>query len=121
MTSISDTPYLDLAVKATTATTRTAVALGVPTYLFFNLKTPPQSSTSQLLVGSIVILSAPSTLYCALGALEGFARACGHCFKAVTGNNAELSWDRYAKGKNNSSWTCPRHFISSQWIRHHDQ
>jgi hypothetical protein len=99
MSSISDTPYRDLAVKATTFATRATVAVAVPTFLFLKLDSMPtlQSPPVKLAAAAVAILSAPATFYCALGAIEAFARACGHCFKAVGGSNPGLNWDLSAK------------------------
>jgi hypothetical protein len=99
LSTVSDTPYRDLAVKAATFATRVTVAVGIPTLLFLKLDSLPTLSSppGKLAAASLVILSGPSTLYCALGALEGFVRACGYCFKAVRGNSAELNWDLCAK------------------------
>ncbi len=57
-------------MSLTTYTVRSAVALGVPVYMAFN--------SSPRIGASVVVLSAPSTLYCALGAIEGVVRSCGY-------------------------------------------
>jgi hypothetical protein len=99
MTSISDTLYIDRAVKTVTFVTRAAVAVGIPTYIFLKLNSLPtlRSPPGKLIAASFVVLSTPSTLYCALGAIEGFVRACGHCFNSFTQQNRDFHWDKFSK------------------------
>lgn len=99
MTAISSTSYSDQAVKAATFATRVVVAMGVPAYIFFKLDSIPtlQSSPGKLIAASVVILSTPSTLYCAFGAMEGFIRSCGHYFHYMTQENSDFHWDKFSK------------------------
>lgn len=99
MASVSNTSFIDRVCQAATFATRATVAVGVPAYLFFQLDSLPtlKSPQSKLIAASVVVISTPSTLYCALGALEGFVRSCGHCFNSMTKANSALHWDKFSK------------------------
>jgi hypothetical protein len=99
MAAISRTPHLDRAINTATILTRTAVAVGVPLYLYLNLDFIPtlHSPPAKLIAGSVAMLSAPSTLYCALGALEGVVRSCIQYFNYHTGTNPDFQWDQFSK------------------------
>jgi hypothetical protein len=99
MASVSRTPFIDRVCQAATFATRATVAVGVPVYLFFQLDSLPtlKSPPSKLIAASVVVISAPATLYCAFGALEGFVRSCGHYFNYLSKNNSSLHWDKFCK------------------------
>ena len=96
MATVSRTPYTDRAVQAATFATRAVVAAGIPAYLFFTF-TSIQSPSARLIGASIAVLSAPSTLYCALGALEGVVRSCKCYFDYRTKDNPDFQWDQFTK------------------------
>lgn len=99
MAALSRTPHLDRAINTATILTRTAVAVGVPLYLYLSLNSIPtlQSPPAKLLAGSVALLSAPSTLYCALGALEGATRSCIQFFNYQRSRNPAFHWDKFSK------------------------
>ncbi len=99
MAVISRTPQTDRAINTATFFTRSAVAVGVPLYLYFNLDSVPtlNSPPSKLIAASVVVLSAPATLYCALGALEGVVRSCIQFFNYHAGTNPAYHWDQCSK------------------------
>ncbi len=99
MAAISRTPHLDRAINTATILTRTAVAVGVPLYLYLNLDSIPTLSSppAKLIAGSVAVLSAPSTLYCALGAINGAVETCIQYFNYLTGTNPEFHWDQFSK------------------------
>jgi hypothetical protein len=88
-----------LLTQAATYTTRTTVAIGVPTYLFLQLKSVPtlRSSPGTFFALSVAVLSTPSTLYCALGALEGFVRSCGHLSQYLTSQDRAIAWNNFTR------------------------
>jgi hypothetical protein len=99
MAVISRTPITDRAITAATIFTRTAVAVGVPLYLYLKLDSVPtlHSSPGKLIAASVAILSAPATLYCALGALEGVVRSCIQYFNYQAYSKPEYHWDKFCK------------------------
>jgi hypothetical protein len=99
MAVISRTPNTDRAINTATLFTRTAVAVGIPLYLYLKLDSVPtlHSPPGKLIAASVVVLSAPATLYCALGALEGVVRSCVQYFKYHAGTNPAYHWDQCSK------------------------
>lgn len=99
MASVSRTPFVDRICQAATFATRATVAVGIPAYLFFQLDSLPtlKSPQSKLIAASVAIISTPSTLYCAMGAIEGFVRSCGHYFNYLSKENSALHWDKFSK------------------------
>jgi hypothetical protein len=72
MAAITRTTYLE---RATTIATRNVVAYGaIPAFVYLKFYSAP-STSNRLLTASLVALSGPSTLYCALGVLEGVIRS----------------------------------------------
>jgi hypothetical protein len=99
MAAISRSPNTDRAIYAATVVTRTAVAVGVPLYLYLKLDSVPtlHSPPGKLIAASVAILTAPSTLYCALGALEGVVRSCIQYFNYQAYSKPEYHWDQFCK------------------------
>jgi hypothetical protein len=99
MAVISRSPNTDRAIYAATIVTRTAVAVGVPLYLYLKLDSVPtlHSPPGKLIAASVALLSAPSTLYCALGALEGVVRSCIQYFNYQAYSKPEYHWDQFSK------------------------
>jgi hypothetical protein len=99
MAVISRTTHTDRAINTATIFTRAAVAVGIPLYLYFNLDSIPtlNSPPGKWIAASVVVLGSPSTLYCALGALEGVVRSCIQYFNYQTSSNPEFHWDQFSK------------------------
>lgn len=91
-----------LATGAATFATRGIVRFGMPAYLIWQLRPDAliSGSGTRLLTASIVILSAPSTLICALGAIEGTIRSLGHLAGYAAHRreeDANFRWDQFTK------------------------
>lgn len=100
MSSVGSTSYADLAAKAITVTTRAFVAASVPAYLFFKYNSALTLSLTPagiLIPASIAVISTPSTLYCALGAIEAFVRTCGLGVNYLVRENRDYRWDQLSK------------------------
>lgn len=99
MAVTSRTSITDRAINTGVLAVRAAVAVGIPLYLYFHLHSIPtfHSPPPQLIAASVALLSAPSTLYCALGALEGVVRSCAQYFNYRMGTNPAYHWDQCAK------------------------
>jgi hypothetical protein len=97
---LSKPSYDSLASWTLTALTRSAVAVGLPIYLLSCIYVPQKIPKTPLLTASLVILSSPSTLLCALGAIEGFVRSCGkmasYCSHMQT-QQAHYRWHQFLR------------------------
>ncbi len=83
-----------------TGLTRSTIAVGLPVYFLSRIYFPQKTPGAPLLTASLVILSSPSTLLCALGAIEGVVRSCGKMFAYCNNSQNEQAhhhWDQFSK------------------------